>query len=177
MMREPHQFPKLKPEDAKAVFASGAVFEVNRHDMARLIEAGRTLVAEAEHQADLLAHATRQLAVAQEQVQRGPRTITLAYMPRTEMPEKWDGNESPPDTGGYWTVSENGRHQWGLDPRETLALVAAMLLGAQHPPLQSCLDHEREGARRVRCMTRIDAGEQRTVQPETVTIGDGEAQS
>lgn len=72
-----------------------------------------------------------------------PRAITLSYMPRGE-----DG--SAEHGRGCWTVMENGRVQPALDPRECLAQVAAMLLGAPHPTLWDPVERQSYHNRQVR---------------------------
>ena len=97
-----------------------------------------------------------------------PRTITLTYMPRQPEPEKWDSDLSW-DYGNHWTISEGGKHQDRLDPREALALVAAMLLGAKHPPLRTIQDSENHGHQRGRRAKARDAEEvvSEDFEPET----------
>ena len=113
---------------------------------------------QAERKADQ-AIAARDALIADKAEQ--PRTIVLTYMP-----QRWDNGKTNPifkdpmvaDCGGYWTLSEGGRHQAQLDSRETMALVAAMLLGAPHPSLKSIPDLENmfaNSARRV-ASNRVD---------------------
>lgn len=70
------------------------------------------------------------------------RTITLNYIPGRKHPSPDHPEGKRFDTGDYWTVGENGSYQNALDSRETLALVAAMLLGAEHPRLQTIYEHQ-----------------------------------
>lgn len=174
-MMQPPKPKRLATKDAQAVFNHGSVYEVNRDEVARLAQAGRTLVEAIEGQKSLIEMLGRQLADAQEAMEPGnqPRTIVLAYTPRIPLPEKCNGDNLP-DTGGYWTVSEHGRHQWGLDPREATALVAAMLLGAPYPRLETIRDHEHKAAHmatfRQKAEAAFDANTERAVQAEVVTM-------
>ena len=83
---------------------------------------------------------------------RPPRTIVLAYTPG----RSGDGTSENGDCLDSWSVHEEGRIQDALDSRECLALVAAMLLGAPHPPLTpmwglrgAVMDKQRECAQRI----------------------------
>lgn len=172
MMREPK--PQALPlDEAKAQFESGSVVTVDRTSTLHMLRAGKRLVTEVEGQAALIDSLGKQLANAFERAANRdiPRTITLSYMPR-DYSSLEPGNRYA-DTGGHWTVSEAGRHQTALDPRETLALVAAMLLGAKHPPLESSMEAEHRG----REWSKRMAGEP-SVQDTPSTVGDaGERES
>lgn len=146
--------------DAVSQFADGTVLEVDRHTIARLARAGRRLIHELERVND-------RLTDAQHKADDQPRTIVLSWMPNRyeDRPEHPD---HPRDTGGYWTVSEHGRHQWGLDPREAMALVAAMLLGAPYPAMRSCMEQEHQGYARGK---RESEGKLSVT--DTVTVGKG----
>lgn len=92
-----------------------------------------------------------------------PRTITLAYTPRMDIDERRNYSDDQLDTGGHWTMFEQGYASQPLDSRECLALVAAMLLGAKHPPLQSVFGYSREASR---CRMKYREAVQETKQVE-----------
>lgn len=92
---------------------------------------------------------TEERDLAQHRRDDVPRTITLTYMPAQPEPEQWDADLHW-DSGNHWTISEGGKHQDRLDSREALAMIAAMLLGAKHPPLRTITDAENAGASRQR---------------------------
>lgn len=75
-----------------------------------------------------------------------PRTITLAYTPRAADDDERAGDDDF-DAGGHWTIYEQGNASPPLDQQEALALIAAMLLGAKHPPLRSLFGTWRATAR------------------------------
>lgn len=114
------------------------LFDSLRSDAARARDAHRLAIAELE----------------QERARDKPRTITLAYQPRLEPDDRNADDDF--DTGGYWNVYEGGAATPALDPREALALVAAMLLGAPHPKglnvfrLEGAARRERRHAREAR---------------------------
>lgn len=140
--------------DALDTFRSDASHAIDMDETLRLVKAGRRLVQELSSRSERVDELAHEL-----EEQDRARTIVLSYTPR----DYSDGPKPPHhDIGGYWTVSDGGRHQWGLDSREALALVASMLLGAPHPPLTTCLEHERRGEHRAAANTKMPKGERTT---------------
>lgn len=116
----------------------------------------------------------RELAKLMQREQ--PRTIVLAYTPRLDDDDPRHELEDC-DTGGHWTITEQGAASPPLDKGEALSWVAAMLLGAKHPPLRSVWSTERAARRdRARCRdaktearnARIELDDERRLHDDTV---------